>query len=87
MYLQGSPIHFAKQLQGKLLLIHGTGDDNCHYQTTEALINEFIREGKQFSMMAYPNRTPAIREGAGTSVHLRQLMTDYLLENLPAKAK
>ncbi len=81
-YLEGSPIHFAKQLEGNLLLIHGTGDDNCHYQTTEALINELIRHQKSFQMMAYPNRTHAIREGAGTSLHLRTLMTDYLLRHL-----
>lgn len=86
-YMQGSPIHFANQLEGNLLVIHGTGDDNCHYQTTEALINELIRHGKQFSMMAYPNRTHAIREGEGTTLHLRHLMTDYLERNLPANSE
>lgn len=83
-YLQGSPIHFAKQLRGQLLLIHGTGDDNCHYQGTEALINELVRADKSFRLMAYPNRTHAIREGAGTTLHLRRLMTDYLQDHLPA---
>jgi dipeptidyl-peptidase-4 len=43
-----------------------------------------IAHGKKFEMMAYPNRTHAIREGKGTSLHLRTLMTDYLMENLPA---
>jgi dipeptidyl-peptidase-4 len=86
-YLQGSPIHFAQQLQGNLLLIHGTGDDNCHYQTTEALINELVRLGKPFQMMAYPNRTHAIREGAGTTLHLWTLMTEYLQRNLPPGAR
>ena len=82
-YTNGSPLHFAKQLQGNLLIIHGTGDDNCHYQTTEKLINELVRHQKHFTMMAYPNRTHAIREGDGTTPHLRALMTRYLHENLP----
>jgi dipeptidyl-peptidase-4 len=83
-FTQGSPINFAHQLKGKLLLIHGTGDDNCHYQGTEALINELIRHDKPFTMMAYPNRSHAINEGHNTTLHLRQLMTRYLDENLPA---
>ena len=81
-YRDGSPINFAHQLKGNLLLIHGTGDDNCHYQTMEMLINELIRHNKQFSMMAYPNRSHSIREGKNTTRHLRQLMTNFLLENL-----
>ena len=80
----GSPINFAHQLRGNLLLIHGTGDDNCHYQTSELLINELIRHNKQFRMMAYPNRTHAIREGQNTSKHLRETMTRFLLKHLPA---
>jgi dipeptidyl-peptidase-4 len=82
-YLQGSPINFADQLEGNLLLVHGTGDDNCHYQVTELLIDELIRHEKPFTMMAYPNRTHSIREGAGTTLHLRRLLTRYLEENLP----
>jgi dipeptidyl-peptidase-4 len=82
-YRKGSPITYADQLKGNLLIVHGTGDDNCHYQGTEALINELIRRDKPFTMMAYPNRTHAIREGANTTLHLRQLLTRYLLENLP----
>jgi len=82
-FVKGSPITYANQLKGKLLLIHGTGDDNCHYQTTEALIDELIRNDKPFTMMAYPNRTHAINEGANTTRHLRSLMIRYLLENLP----
>ncbi|MFM7554206.1 MAG: alpha/beta hydrolase family protein, partial [Verrucomicrobiota bacterium] len=82
-YRQGSPLTFADRLQGKLLLIHGTGDDNCHYQGAEALVNAFIAHGKQFRMMSYPNRSHSISEGLNTSVHLRQLMTDFLHETLP----
>ena len=83
-FRNGSPINFARQLDGNLLLIHGTGDDNCHYQTTEMLINELIRHNKPFTMMAYPNRTHAIREGKNTTRHMRELMTRYLSENLPS---
>ena len=82
-FTQGSPINFAHQLKGNLLVIHGTGDDNCHYQATEALINELIRHNKPFTMMAYPNRSHAISEGRNTTLHLRELMTRYLKENLP----
>jgi dipeptidyl-peptidase-4 len=83
-YRDGSPIHYAKNLKGNLLIIHGTGDDNCHYQTIELLINELVKQDKQFSMMAYPNRSHSINEGENTSVHLRKLMTNYFLKNLPA---
>lgn len=82
-YTRGSPIHHAHRLKGHLLLIHGTGDDNCHYQGTEALINELIRLDKPFSMMAYPNRTHSIHEGRNTTRHLRALMTHFLRDKLP----
>lgn len=77
-YRIGSPVNFAEGLQGQLLLIHGTGDDNVHYQGTERLINRLIALGKVFDLMVYPNRTHAIREGAGTTVHLHRLMARYL---------
>ncbi len=83
-YRNGSPLTFASQLKGNLLVVHGTGDDNCHYQGVEALVNEFIRHGRQFQMMAYPNRSHSISEGSGTTLHLRELMTSYLNEKLPA---
>jgi len=82
-YRLGSPITFADKLQGELLLIHGTGDDNCHYQTTELLINELIKHNKSFAMFAYPNRSHAIREGENTTRHLYQMITDHFLRTLP----
>ncbi|MEZ6134874.1 MAG: S9 family peptidase [Pirellulaceae bacterium] len=82
-YQDGSPIHMCAQLTGKLLLIHGTGDDNCHYATMEQLIDKLIEHNKQFDMLLYPNRTHAIREGKNTTLHLRTLMTNYLHANLP----
>ncbi|MBA7554409.1 Dipeptidyl aminopeptidase 4 [subsurface metagenome] len=60
---KGSPVTFAKNLKGNLLIVHGTGDDNVHYQGTETLINELIKYNKHFTMMAYPNRSHGIREG------------------------
>ena len=81
-YEQGSPITHAKNLQGKLLLVHGTGDDNVHYQGTERLINELIKHNRQFDFMSYPNRSHGIREGEGTTLHLKTMMTDYFNEHL-----
>ncbi|NIM52477.1 MAG: prolyl oligopeptidase family serine peptidase [Gemmatimonadales bacterium] len=83
-YEQNSPITFAHQLEGNLLLVHGTGDDNVHYQGIESLINALVRHNKHFTMMAYPNRSHGIFEGPGTTRHLFGLLTRYLQENLPA---
>jgi len=82
-YEKGSPVTFAHQLKGNLLLVHGTGDDNVHYQNTEMLINELIKHNKSFTMMSYPNRSHGIREGKNTSLHLFKLLTQYLKKNLP----
>lgn len=82
-FVAGSPVTHAKNLQGKLLLVHGTGDDNVHYQNTEMLINELIRHNKQFQMMAYPNRTHGIYEGKNTRKHLYTMIHNFLLENVP----
>jgi dipeptidyl-peptidase 4 len=84
-YRSGSPIHFADGLSGKLLIIHGTGDDNVHYQGTENLINRLITLRKNFDVMVYPNRSHAISEGDGTSFHLHSRIARYFEENLPAK--
>lgn len=81
-YHDGSPINFAKNLQGKLMIIHGTGDDNVHYQSFEMLINELIRNNKLFSMMSYPMRTHSISEGENTTLHLRRTMEKFWLANL-----
>ena len=83
-YRRGSPINFADGLRGKLLIVHGSGDDNVHYQGTERLVNQLVALGKPFDLMVYPNRTHAIREGPGTTVHLYSLLTRYLEEHLPA---
>lgn len=82
-YRKGSPINFAEGLKGKLLLVHGSGDDNVHYQGSERLVNRLIVLGKPFDFMVYPNRTHAIDEGVGTSLHLHELLARFLTENLP----
>ena len=79
-YRVGSPINFAEGLKGKLLLIHGTGDDNVHYQGTERLVNRLVELGKPFDMMVYPNRSHAIREGEGTTLHIYSLISRYLMQ-------
>lgn len=81
-FFNGSPLNFANGLKGQLLLIHGTGDDNCHYQGTERMINEFIKHKKQFTMFAYPNRSHGIYEGTNTSIHLREMMFNFFKRNL-----
>ncbi len=86
-FIKGSPITYAKNLKGNLLLIHGTGDDNVHYSNMEMLVNELVKYGKQFQMMSYPNRTHSISEGPGTFNHLSQLYTDYIRKNCPGGAK
>ena len=83
-FVAGSPITYAKNLRGNLLYIHGTGDDNVHYQNAEMLINELIKQGKQFQVMPYPNRSHGINEGEGTSQHLSRLFTNYLKMYCPA---
>ena len=82
-YQKGAALTHAKNLQGNLLLVHGTGDDNVHYQNAESLINELVKHGKMFQMMSYPNRTHSISEGEGTTEHLQALFTKYLRENCP----
>ena len=86
-FIEGSPITYAKNLKGNLLLVHGTGDDNVHYQNAEALINELILHNKQFQVMPYPNRSHSIREGKNTSRHLYNLLSNYLMQHVPAKHK
>jgi dipeptidyl-peptidase-4 len=80
-FVEGSPATYAKNLEGNLLLIHGTGDDNVHYQNMEYLVNELIKNNKQFDMMAYPNRSHGIYEGQNTTRHLYTLITQYFLKH------
>jgi dipeptidyl-peptidase-4 len=86
-YKEGSAINFAEGLKGHLLIVHGSGDDNVHYQGTELLVNRLIQLGKPFDFMTYPDRTHGIFEGPGTTVHLYHLLARYLTEHLPASPR
>lgn len=86
-YRKGSPITYANGLEGNLLLIHGTGDDNVHYQSCEMLVDKLVEYGKMFSQISYPMRSHGIYERKGTTLHLRKSMAKYWLEHLPAGGK
>jgi len=86
-FTNGSPITYAQNLKGNLLIIHGTGDDNVHYQNFEVLVNKLIAKNKHFTMMSYPNRSHSIKEGKGTTRHLYELMNRYLNDHLPADGR
>ena len=81
-YDRGSPLSYVKGLKGKLLLIHGSGDDNVHYQNSQMLINALVAANRPFEMMEYPNRTHCICQGKGTQAHLFDLVTRFLDRNL-----
>jgi dipeptidyl-peptidase-4 len=81
-YNRGSPLTYVNGLQGNLLLIHGSGDDNVHFQNTEVLINALVAANKPFTLMEYPNRTHCVCQGKNTQVHLFELITRYLDQNL-----
>jgi dipeptidyl-peptidase-4 len=82
-YHDGSPINFAQGLTGHLLVVHGSGDDNVHFQGTELLINKLVELEKPFDFMEYPNRTHSISEGPGTSFHVYSLIARYLESHVP----
>ncbi|HKP49673.1 MAG TPA: S9 family peptidase [Gemmatimonadales bacterium] len=82
-YREASAVTYADKLRGNLLVVHGQGDDNVHYQATERLINALVAANRPFTMMEYPNRSHCICEGEGTTLHLFSLLTRYLEQNLP----
>jgi dipeptidyl-peptidase-4 len=86
-YREGSPLFFADRLRGNLLLVHGSGDDNVHFQGSERLINALVAANRPFTLMVYPNRSHCICEGGGTTLHVYSLLTRYLEEHVPAGAR
>lgn len=86
-YVAGSALTYARNLKGNLLLVHGTGDDNVHFQNAEMLVNELVKYNKQFQYMAYPNRSHSMREGQGTFLHLGTMCTKFIQDNCPPGAK
>jgi dipeptidyl-peptidase 4 len=85
-YDKGSPLTYAKNLKGRLLIVHGSGDDNVHFQNSEAMINALVAADRPFSLMVYPNRNHSI-SGGTTRQHLYTLLTRFVEENLPATTR
>jgi dipeptidyl-peptidase-4 len=85
-YDKNSPIHYADKLKGDLLLVHGMGDDNVHFQHTAEMANALIMNNKQFDTYFYPNRNHGIY-GGPTRLHLYTKMTNFLLESIGPAAK
>jgi dipeptidyl-peptidase 4 len=84
VYRQASPMSYVDGFKGHLLLVHGSGDDNVHYQNSEVVVNALVAADKPFDLMVYPNRTHCICEGQNTTRHLYELLTRYTHEHLPA---
>ncbi|HOY30531.1 MAG TPA: S9 family peptidase [Bacteroidales bacterium] len=80
-YDENSPVKFAKNLKGKLLIIHGVSDDNVHVQNTMEFVDALVKANRQFEMQLYPNKNHGIY-GGYTRYHLYKRMTDFILENL-----
>ncbi len=86
-YRDGSPITHAKNLEGNLMLMFGSADDNCHYQSCQMLVNELVKQHKYFTMIDYPMRSHSINERENTTMHLRMTMLNYFKNHLPAGGK
>ncbi|MGH9454632.1 MAG: S9 family peptidase, partial [Terriglobia bacterium] len=82
-YQRSSAINFAPGLHGDLLVMHGSGDDNVHFQGFELLVNKLISLGKPFDMRVYPGRTHGIFEGPGTTIDVYTNILAYFEEHLP----
>jgi dipeptidyl-peptidase-4 len=82
-YEESSAINFAGGLRGDLMVIHGSGDDNVHFQGFELLVNKLISLGKQFDMRVYPGRTHGISEGQGTNLDVYANILGYFEAHLP----
>ena len=80
-YKNASVLTYADKLDGKLLVIHGTGDDNVHSQHATQLMDEFVKSDKQADFLTYANRNHGIY-GANTTFHLWTKITNYFMENL-----
>jgi len=82
-YKNGSPITHAHNMKGNLLIMFGTGDDNCHYQSAEMLMDELIKHNKMFTAVPYPMRTHSIKERENTTRHVRTTLIWYLNKHMP----
>ena len=80
-YDLNSPLNYADQLKGKLLLVHGSADDNVHFQNTMRMVEELVQANKQFDWAVYPDKNHGIY-GGKTRVQLYTKMTNFILNNL-----
>ena len=80
-YDLNSPINYIKQLRGNYLLVHGSADDNVHYQNTMEMISTLVNENKQFDLFIYPDKNHGIY-GGKTRLHLMTKITDFVMNNL-----
>jgi dipeptidyl-peptidase-4 len=80
-YRKSSPVHYAKDLHGKLLLIHGAIDDNVHIANTIQFLYELQKSGKQVQLMVYPKSRHGVTDPILVK-HMQQMMTDFILGNL-----
>ncbi|HDR89794.1 MAG TPA: S9 family peptidase [Bacteroidetes bacterium] len=80
-YDDNSPLHFTGQLKGKFLLIHGTGDDNVHFQNSAELVRRLVQENKTFDMHFYTDQAHGFRGGV-TNLHLYRKISSFIEENL-----
>ncbi len=80
-YENGSPLNYAGSLEGKYLLIHGTADDNVHFQNSVEMVTSLTRANKHFDLFFYPDKNHSIR-GGNARMHIYTKMTDFILENL-----
>jgi dipeptidyl-peptidase-4 len=86
-YDNNSPLNFAQLVKGDFLLIHGSGDDNVHFQNTMRMINALVEADKDFDLMVYPDRTHGIYKGKNTRLHLYQKMTTFIEKSLGSPEK
>jgi len=81
-YDDNSPINHVSKIKGKFLLIHGTADDNVHFQNSIELIKKLVERNIYFDLMVYPNSNHSIYTGRNTRYHLFKKMTDFILQNI-----
>lgn len=80
-YDDNSPVNMVEKLKGKYLLVHGTADDNVHYQNALEMQKALIEKNKEFDSEAYPNKNHGI-SGGTTRLHLYRRLTQFILDNL-----
>ncbi|MBC7948860.1 MAG: prolyl oligopeptidase family serine peptidase, partial [Chitinophagaceae bacterium] len=84
---ENSPINFTHLIKGKFLMIHGTGDDNVHFQNSTQMVSALVRNNIDFQSGYYPNKNHSIKGAEdNTSLHLWRKMTEWLIETVGEKS-